>query len=81
MTRQDGRWDEVWVFLARDQNGKEWMIQDLRSGRPLVHADRQAADLWLPAAREIAAADPTVTVELVRFSQRISVQRIEGKRT
>lgn len=77
MSREDGRWDEVWVFLARDASGKEWMVQDPELGRPLVHADRQAVSLWMPRARELATIDPSKTFRLVRFSQRTDEQEIK----
>lgn len=78
MSREDGRWDEVWVFLARDASGKEWMVQDPLLERPLVHADRQAADMWMARARHLAALDPTVTFKLVRFTRRVDVETLES---
>ena len=78
MTRQDGRWDEVWVYLARDPSGKEWMIYDFENARPLVHADRLAAEMWKSRARETAQMDPLVTIQLVRFTTRVDVETIES---
>lgn len=77
MSRKDGRWDEVWVFLARDAAGKEWMVQDTDEGRPLVHADRLSAQLWMPRARQLAAADPSKTFHLVRFVERREEEQVE----
>jgi hypothetical protein len=79
MSRENGRWDEVYVYLARDQKGKEWMIHDESVGVPLIHADRIAADSMLCRAREVAASAPEMTVCLVRFSTRTDLEVIPLK--
>jgi hypothetical protein len=77
VSRENGRWDEVWVYLARDAAGKEWLLHDVEEGRPLVHADLMAALMWLAVAREVAAINPAVTVHLVRFSKRTDQEQIK----
>jgi hypothetical protein len=80
VSREDGRWEEAWVFLARDAAGKEWLVQDADMGRPLVCADRLAVSMWMPRARALAAlaaADGSKTIHLVRFTVRQDVEEIK----
>lgn len=76
--------EEMYAFVSQDEKGGEGiigymlMMDGQKTMMPLVGADMARMNSFMPIAQEIADKLKTQKVKLIKFTNRVELQDIEG---